>query len=178
MTSAFPLALPSAVKPWHVAAAFGVLSLAILVRRTREKRLVFSGPAEGYAALESETGCDLRLLPGTVAFKNFVLESFGGYDAGILRECGGGLSGHYTGRSWDWGTDRNNANVAGLFDLLFARNDEVLRRAGITYLIYNRRIWNTRARTWQNYTGADAHTTHVHFSFSTAGANGQTSFYR
>jgi hypothetical protein len=64
------------------------------------------------------------------------------------------------------------------------------RRAGIDYLIWDKRIWSSRTLEWQPYDGFDAagqcvatggcrdpHTNHVHVSFSWPGARAETSFY-
>lgn len=40
------------------------------------------------------------------------------------------------------------------------------QRLGVTYIIWNRRIWDSRNdRGWVRYTGANPHTGHVHISF-------------
>lgn len=161
-------------KVWRAALALGTLGSLLWLTRRRS----YSLPAESLAPLESEAGCDLSIKPGVAMLRDYVLARFGGYDAGILRDCAlGGASGHKLGKAWDWGIDNGSADVEGFLDWLFANDSEMLRRAGITYLIYNRRIWNTRAQAWQTYTGADPHTSHVHISFGTPGALGQTSFY-
>lgn len=167
-------------QPWHaLALGGGLLGIAVLSRLGGSgPRIRFRGPAEGYANLEDESACIPQEPPGTRAFAQFVMKNFGGADYGIFRPCAGGSSGHYSGKAWDWNTTVGRPQVDALLSYLFANNNEVIRRAGITYLIWNRRIWNTRSQTWQTYTGANPHTDHVHFSFSTPGAQGQTSFYR
>lgn len=163
--------------PWYL---FGG-TFAFLVARAAVLR-VRRGGAEDFAPLDLnlERVCDPRVRPGVNAFRRFVLERFGGYDAGIVRECSGALSGHTAGLAWDWGVDNRNApaNVSGMLDFFLRSNAEEFRRAGLTYLIFNRQIWNSRDRRWSAYTGSDPHTSHIHVSFSPAGANGQTSFYR
>lgn len=167
-------------EPWHaLALGGGILGIALISRLGGAgPRIRFIGPAEGYSPLEDESLCAPSEPRGTRAFANFVMKNFGGGDYGIARDCGGGLSGHTSGRAWDWNTTIGRPQVNALLEWLFANNDEVIRRAGITYLIWNGRIWNTRSRTWQAYTGPNPHTDHVHFSFSTPGSQGQTSFYR
>lgn len=127
--------------------------------------------------MEPETTCDPSAKPGVAFFKDYVLANFGGTNLGIIRECGGSTSGHTAGTAWDWGTLQGNARVDEMLAWLFANDNEIIRRAGIMYVIWNRRIWNTRSQTWQNYTGQSPHTDHVHISFGTAGAWGRTSFY-
>lgn len=166
-------------KTWHYWAAASALGVGTyLLLKKSSPSLTFNGPAEDYAPIEGESGCDLSEKPGVAFFRKYVMKHFGGSDMGILRECSiGGDSGHKLGKSWDWG-NTPTMNADGLLKFLFANNNEVLRRAGITYLIWQRRIWNTRAQGWQNYTGSDPHTSHIHFSFGTPGAMGRTSFYR
>jgi hypothetical protein len=55
----------------------------------------------------------------------------------------------------------------------------MVRRLGVMYIIYNRRIWASyRAEEgWRPYVGANPHTDHIHFSFSWAGARKQTSYW-
>lgn len=36
---------------------------------------------------------------------------------------------------------------------------------GIDYIIWNRRSWNSRRKTWATYTGSNPHTDHVHATF-------------
>lgn len=134
---------------------------------------------DDYAPMEMpENICDPTEKPGVVMFRRWVMQHFGGTDMGIIRACGGKNSGHTAGRAWDWGILQNSPQVDRLLEALFANQDELIRRTGIMYLIYNRRIWNTRSKVWQNYTGENPHTDHIHFSFSEAGAMGRTSFYQ
>lgn len=78
--------------------------------------------------------------------------------------------------------------VATLIDWLTAADAELFRRAGLLYIIWNKKIFSSAKPGWRDYDGYSGgvcvedtclhpHTDHVHFSFSTAGANGQTSFY-
>jgi hypothetical protein len=61
---------------------------------------------------------------------------------------------------------------------LVADGDTWLRRAGVGYIIFERRIYTAwEPRGWRPYTGKDPHTTHVHLSFSERGAIGETSAY-
>jgi hypothetical protein len=168
-------------EPWHALALGGGLLAIALLSRIRGPRPSFATAAEGFATPTDETLCDPTEKTGTRAFANYVMRNFGGFDLGIVRACDPAAgatakpSGHHSGRAWDWGVA--GANVDGLLDLLFEDDGELIRRAGITYIIYNGVIWNAWTRTWQPYTGKNPHTDHVHFSFSTPGALGQTSFY-
>jgi hypothetical protein len=58
------------------------------------------------------------------------------------------------------------------------------RRAGIMYIIRDRRMWRAYPwagaprGAWAPYQGDSAHTDHVHLSLSRRGAAGETSLYR
>ncbi len=139
-------------------------------------------PLDDYAALDRQTDCNPVEQPGAIALRQRVLEQIGGYDAGIVRGCDvGGTSEHKEGRAWDWGC--SPAQAARLFAWLLApdalgRPHANARRAGIMYLIYNRRIWRAyRERAWMAYSGSSPHTDHVHLSLSRAGGAGLTSLY-
>lgn len=160
----------------HVVIIGGVFVGVGILRSLFGKRWS-SSPVEDFAPMEAEGTCDPTPKPGVVAFKNWVLAKYGGTDLGIIRECGGSTSGHTAGTAWDWGTLSGSPRVDELLDDLLANDGELIRRTGLMYMIWNRRIWNTRSRIWQNYTGPSPHTDHVHFSFSSAGAWGRTSFF-
>ena len=130
------------------------------------------------------------------------MRQFGGGDLGISRSCeAAGTSEHEEGRAWDWGivpgadlpggmTDYTPAKVAEFIEWLTCTDENGdenanARRAGIMYVIHNRRIWRaynkgvdqTRGQ-WLPAGTSDPHTTHIHISFSWAGARGETSLYR
>jgi hypothetical protein len=171
--------IPKWLEAWHfVALGVGMIFYGA-VRSLVRKGLSWdwSGPPEDYAPMTPETECDPTPKPGVVAFKNFVLTNFGGTDMGIIRECGGRNSGHTAGAAWDWGTLSGDAQVDELLELLADNDNELVKRTGLMYFIWNRQIWNTRSRVWQNYTGPSPHTDHVHFSFGPQGAWGRTSFF-
>jgi hypothetical protein len=118
----------------------------------------------------------------------------GGGDDGVavckkIANDSGALSDHADGRAWDWHAEATNpddvARVNRLLDWLL-RTDErgnrnaMARRIGITYIIWNHRYYRVGSDNahWTPYTGtADPHDTHVHFSFSMAGAMRETSFW-
>ena len=154
---------------------------------------------EPYAPLESPQKCDRMPKPGVKMFRDWVLQNFGGFDVGIARDCHiGKPSHHHEGRAWDWGMDAKDpaeaAEVERLFALWLAPGPDgephaLFRRAGLRYMIWDKKTWSAATKTWRPYDGYDAdgqcpkppcrndHTTHVHFSFSWAGANADTSFY-
>jgi hypothetical protein len=124
--------------------------------------------------------------PGVEAFRDWVLRTYGGqkgdnkHDLGIWRACDtGGASEHKIGQAWDWGTTTKEPHGDALIAKLSANDWELGRRLGVAIVIWNRKIWTAwrRSEGWRAYTGADPHTTHVHFSFSRKGAMGETSGY-
>lgn len=143
-----------------------------------------------------EIGCDVRCndapnvagcsKPGVMMFRDWVLATFGGHSAGIGRPCHiGKTSLHHEGRAWDWGVDATDPEdverVEALLSFLLKDGPEgkheMLRRAGIVVIIFDRQIWSTLHKKWRPY-GRDPHTDHVHFGFSPEGAMAETSFYR
>lgn len=71
-----------------------------------------------------------------------------------------------------------------MVDSLLANDCEFARRAGLMYLIYDRKMvrfypYNGASPgTASDYHGPSPHTDHVHVSFSWKGARGETSLYR
>lgn len=156
--------------------------------------LTFRTAAEPFAVAWLETECDPTEKPGVVAFRDFVLAHQGGGRGNIVRDCAEGpASGHYSGRAWDWMIDarvpQERARADEMIDWLLADGAEMFRRAGLRYIIWDRRIWSTNTASWTPYDGygpdgrcaattcRDAHVTHVHFSFGKDGAAGRTSLY-
>ncbi len=151
----------------------------------------WSEPAEGFAAREMPSGCDPGPKKGAVILRDYGLDRWGGQSAGIGRECGGGNpSHHHEGRAWDWaGVTPGSPRVESMLRWLLANDAEMFRRAGLEYVIWNKKIFSSSRPKWSTYcTGSpclnakgqarDPHTSHVHFSLSRKGARGDTSFYR
>lgn len=157
---------------------------------------VFSTPPEGLEPSWGERECDLSEKPGVRLFRDFVLGHEGGWDGGIVRPCPSGdapASGHYSGRAWDWMISAlepgEKARADEVIDWLLANDAEMFRRVGLTYLIWDKRKWGGLRARWEPYDGFDVHgqctrdvcrnphVSHVHFSFSKAGAAAETSFY-
>lgn len=156
---------------------------------------------DGYSGYEGQTRCAPAAKPGVLAFRNLIV---GAYPytglGGISRACNiGGQSEHKEGRAWDWGVAYSNLQqrhaADEVLDWLAAEdrygNDAAMaRRLGIMYAIWNKRIWFPGGG-WRTYCvmkrGAcrdpedhdirDPHTSHVHFSFTWAGARKQTTFW-
>jgi len=148
----------------------------------------FPGPVDGYATSVKATKCLKGPQPGAVLFRKFILEHLGGGDSGICRGCEGkpAKSEHNEGRAWDWKVNVNNPadveRVNLFFHWLFAPgpNGEPhanLRRAGIRYVIWDRRIWSAGSKEWRPYNGPSPHRDHVHITFSPSGAAAETSLY-
>lgn len=126
-------------------------------------------------------------------FRDFVLANCGGRHGNTVRACVDRPSGHSSGRAWDWmvnaSDEQEKAAADGLIAWLLANDAELFRRAGLTYLIWDRRSWSAVGKGWHPYDGFDEagrcpsgscrnpHLDHVHFSFSKEGADGKTSFY-
>jgi hypothetical protein len=149
-----------------------------------------SGPLDDLAPYQPQTTCSPPAKPGVVGFQRIVLASFPNTPSfGISRACSvGGRSEHKEGRAWDWGVaatnPRGRAAAGEVLRWLFragptGRRWAMVRRLGVMYIIYNRRIWASyRAEEgWRPYVGTNPHTDHIHFSFSWAGARKQTSYW-
>jgi hypothetical protein len=149
-----------------------------------------------YPARTAVTSCARPLVgkPGVVAFRALILTQVGGGDDGLavckrIANTSGDYSDHADGRAWDWHVHARRAADRALVDRVLdwlLRTDErghrnaMARRIGIRYIIWNHKIYRVRdddAR-WVPYTStADPHDTHVHFSFSVAGAQLRTSWW-
>ena len=140
---------------------------------------------EALAPYVGQNSCDPVPKPGVVAFSRLVLSYWGrGGTYGISRACGvGGQSEHKEGRAWDFKLDPDDYEdqVTGqrVTDWLLADDAANARRLGIMYFIWNERIWSAYQREdgWRPYHGPDNHTSHIHFSFSWAGAMKRTSWW-
>lgn len=145
---------------------------------------------EGYAPYQPQRTCDPSPKPGLLAFRNMVLRKYPfTHSSGISRACGaGGRSEHKEGRAWDWAVNVNDAAdraAANSITGWMLATDEagnrhaMARRTGLMYMIWNRRMWASYRPDagWRAYSGPSAHTDHVHFSFSWAGARAETSFF-
>jgi len=151
---------------------------------------------------EGQTTCSPTDKPGVKAFRKFVLAQYPDSGRGrISRDCNsGGTSEHKEGRAWDWSVSAEKARERAAADELIAwllASDDygnevaMARRAGIMYLIWNRKSWSVWGG-WQTYcvqtkSGCvkpgtsqvrSPHTDHVHFSFTWAGALKKTTFYK
>jgi hypothetical protein len=161
------------------------------------------GPViEDYSGYVSPERCRPAPKPGVQAFADLLLETYRDSTwVGISRACHGEpTSDHQEGRAIDWGRSATvrseRAEVEDLLDWLFATDrygntDAMIRRLGITYLIWNRDIWGAWSGDWEVYcvqkpagcrdpdsrSIMDPHTSHIHISFGWPGARMQTSFW-
>lgn len=154
-------------------------------------------PVDPYAPWETtkEGDCDPTPKPGVLAFREWVLGKWGqkpGSPQNIIRDCSiGSPSEHKEGRAWDIMTN-SIEHGQSIVDALMAPDPvsgephALARRAGIMYLIWDHKMWRAYpwqgkpAGDWEEYTKGEAaspHTDHIHFSFSKAGAAGETSLY-
>ena len=192
------------MKGWLTLAALAVGAVALASRRDSstpvpgEAHPLGAPPLEDYAARELATHCEPTPKLGAVILRSVILQTFGGGDLGIGRPCDvGELSEHHEGRAFDWGviegatlpgTLYTPADVDGFFAWLLApdawgRPHANARRAGVMYVIYDRRIWRSYDMPgqprgeWYSYDGDNPHVDHVHASLSRAGGAGATSLY-
>jgi hypothetical protein len=150
----------------------------------------FERPIDAYAAYDGQNTCDPTEKPGTADLRKILLDAYPTTGSlGIVRDCGtGGQSEHKEGRAFDWRLDATSvddvARANDLFSWLLAKDEygnemAMLRRLGIMYMIFNRKIFKAYQPTagWQDYSGPNPHTDHVHFSQSRSGGLKQTSWW-
>ncbi len=146
-------------------------------------------PLDDYAPKELATSCDPVPKPGVKLFRQWALSQWGerpGSPENIIRACSSTKSDeHQEGRAWDLMVT-SIEHGQQIVDALTANDNELLRRAGVMYMIFNRRMWRAYAHggnppgSWGPYDtskGQSPHTDHVHFSFGWPGARGETSLY-
>jgi hypothetical protein len=146
---------------------------------------------EALAPYQAQFFCRSTVEPGVKAFEKLVLKAYPktGSD-GDMRGCDvGDTSEHKDGRAWDWRADyrTKSGRKAGkaMLHWLFATDaygnkDAMLRRLGIMYVIWDKRIWGTWSQSWQPYACSGVtlcHINHMHFSFDWAGAEKKTSYW-
>ncbi|MFJ8039657.1 hypothetical protein ACIRBX_03965 [Kitasatospora sp. NPDC096147] len=146
---------------------------------------------DGYQPYVAARNCtdSAYAKPGVVEFKDVLISRMGGSNGGIVA-CSGYE--HMEGRALDW---MNNASVPAeaarvqkVLDWMLATDADgnahaMARRLGIAYVIWNERVINLydSDKSWKTYTcdgsAGGCHRNHVHFAFSWAGANRQTSWF-
>ncbi|MEZ4288160.1 MAG: hypothetical protein R3A47_08465 [Polyangiales bacterium] len=129
--------------------------------------------------------------PGAIAWRDMALRKYPSTrDLGIVRACAGSdRSLHKAGRAFDWGLNINNSAEKQLANGFigwalspdeFGHSHAMARRMGIAELIWNRRIYTTRQSplfTGVYYSGASAHTDHIHMSFTKRGGSGWVTWW-
>jgi hypothetical protein len=174
---------------------WAVASVA-LVRAAPTRTITVGHDIDAYPLRTDVTACakPLEPRPGVAAFRTLVLSRVGGGDDGSavckkIANDSGEYSDHADGRAWDWHLMANRASDRAMADRVLdwlLRTDErghrnaMARRIGITYVIWDHRYYRVGADDahWVPYTSTgDPHDTHVHFSFSVAGALRQTSWW-
>lgn len=132
---------------------------------------------------EAQVSCDPRPKPGVTAFGALMTARYKTGVVGTFRPCLSDVSEHYESRALDWMNSVNNPRQKAVADSvvawLSANNGVMARRFGISYIIWNKKMWREYApeRGWAAYTGAVPHTDHIHFSFSWDGAMARTSWW-
>ena len=135
------------------------------------------------APYEPQVACDPRYKPGVSAFAALMTARYRTGAQGSFRTCQPDTSEHYEARALDWMLNINNPTQRAIANSvtawLSANGGVMARRLGISYMIWNRRIWGVYApnRGWAPYKGAVPHTDHVHFSFTWDGAMKRTSWW-
>lgn len=111
--------------------------------------------------------CSGKAQPGAIALRNVVRRLYPGIgDLGIYNcrptRGGGSLSTHGEGRGWDAKCDANTQKALG--DRLATDLIEhcAMEELGIQRVIWNRRQWDSRTRTWRAYSGVSPHRDHLH----------------
>jgi hypothetical protein len=145
---------------------------------------------EGYAPYNPQSVCDPAAGAGALGLRDLLLSRYPSTKSlGVSRDCTvGGQSEHKEGRAFDWGADINNrADAAAVNDFLTAllatdkhgNKYALARRMGIMYVIWDRKIWGVYLadESWRPYGGPNAHTDHVHISFTLPGGRGETSYW-
>lgn len=152
------------------------------------------------APYEGQAVCDPTDKPGALALKQLLLTTYGQAAIGISRSCTSSVSEHFDGRAVDWMRSvRNPAEAAQaqafLAWLLESAADgtpqEMARRLGIMYLIYNNQMIRMYdpGRGWTEYKGClaadrsspgldtECHRDHIHISMTWDGALMRTSWW-
>lgn len=161
------------------------------------------GPViEEYADYEGQKRCKPKPKAGTLALSELIQSTYPDTTwIGISRACNiGGSSEHKEGRALDWSRDVDDRaerrSVREFLKWLFAEDqygneNAMVRRLGIMYVIWNRRIWSTWDESWDVYcvqkkrkckdpdskSALHPHTDHVHISLGWPGAKMQTSYW-
>ena len=139
---------------------------------------------------QPQTFCSQWEKPGTKALANLLTATY--KNTAIIdtvRPCGTDTSEHYDGRAIDWGVDvankKQHSQGKAFLKWLFATDSDgnsyaMVRRLGIMYVIWNKKIWGAWDSKWEPYScsGRTAcHQNHMHISLDWSGAMKKTSFW-
>ncbi|MBB4749880.1 FG-GAP repeat domain-containing protein [Actinoplanes lobatus] len=150
---------------------------------------IFGPSIDDYAASDGQTTCPEGVRPGPLALEALLDQTYGDHTGYFLRACDvGGRSEHKEGRALDYMLNVNDADQKAVAESIlnwllatdrYGNKHANARRLGIMYLIWNRQIWHASEASagWQPYSGESAHTDHIHFSFSWAGARKETTWW-
>lgn len=107
---------------------------------------------------------DTRVKPHVRAAAQEISNRFGITNIGGFATSGHiSNSDHYKGLALDVMTSIKGQQVADF-------TQQNAARLRVTYIIWNRRIWDSRnGKGWQPYSGTSPHTDHVHISFHPTG---------
>lgn len=138
-----------------------------------DSRTGLSGTYRFHAAQEAESDYG-GVRPGAQAFMDVVLSKISGtYSASLYRNTnidnGDTLSVHAEGRALDIGVPNLSTG-----DQVFRLIAPLSYQLGIQRIIWNRRVWTSRAPSGTNYTGDDPHTDHLHVELTRAKADSLT----
>lgn len=122
--------------------------------------------------------CSGKAQPGVVALRKAVRELFPGIgDLGIYNcrptRGGGSLSTHGEGRGWDAKCNATTKSGLALGNRLAAWLVLHAQELGIQRVIWNRRQWDSKTRTWRKYSGQSPHTNHLHIELCWKSARDQ-----
>ena len=149
----------------------------------------FGSAIDAYASYDGQDTCDPTDKPGPRGVRDLLNATYGQHSSGISRACNSSeVSEHEEGRALDYMLNVNNAKqravATDITTWLLATDRHGnrhanARRLGVMYMIWNRRIWSAARASegWRRYSGASAHTDHIHISLSWAGARRQTTWW-
>lgn len=192
--------LTTRARSWMLAAlvaALLVVPVAPAAGMAQRSQTAQIPPVDPYASYEPQVACDPTPKAGVVAFAELLLEAYPvSGSSGISRDCAqGGRSEHKEGRAFDWAVSVSNPQQRAAAEDALAKllaTDEagnrhaLFRRFGLMYVIWNRQIFSATQPDagWRPYACSsaasfdDCHVNHVHFSFSSAGAEMRTSWWK
>lgn len=147
----------------------------------------FRTAPEEPARYVGQVSCESTVKPGTSAFRQMIIATYGSSSVGTLRACSvGARSEHKDGRALDWmlnvSTPGDKAKADAFLAWLLGPDAQGVQagnahRLGVMYLIWDRRQWGSWSGTWKPYTGTSPHTDHIHISLSWDGAMKRTSWW-